>query len=265
MLIIVFSLLGLAFGSFVNALVWRLAKKRNFVSERSECTHCHHVLAWNDLIPVVSWLTLKGKCRYCGGKIDDSPLTELGVAVAFALSYALWPIGFAGLGSVLFALWLIALVFLAALFLYDLRWMLLPDKLTFPLMGLGIIWAVIYYGPYLQLSPLQALAEVVLGIASTAGIYGFLYFISKGTWVGFGDVKFAVFMGLVLGWQKGLLAIMLANFIAFMYIAPGLLSGKVKRTSRIPFGPFLILATIIALLVGDSMIDWYLEFLLFSN
>lgn len=257
MWIIILFILGLCFGSFVNALVWRLHKKRNFVSERSECVHCHHVLGWYDLIPVVSWLMLKGKCRYCKKKIDDSPITEIGVAVAFASSYLLWPFGFAFAGLVLFVLWLIAVVFLATLFLYDLKWMLLPDKVNFPLMGLGIVWAVFFHAVFAQNSIETGLTESALGIASVAGLYGFLYMISKGAWVGFGDVKLGIFMGLVLGWQGGLLAVLLANTIAFLVILPGLMTNKISRTSKIPFGPFLILATGISLLLGHYIIDWY--------
>jgi len=256
---LVVGLLGLCFGSFVNALVWRLHKKRDFVRERSECTHCHHTLAWYDLIPVISWLLLRGKCRYCHKRIDDSPLTELGVALAFVLSYLCWPFGFAVGGAVLFVLWLISLVFLAALFLYDLKWALLPNVLTFPLMGLGGIWAAIYYG-VMTTQPLYATAQdIVLGLASVAGIYGALHVVSKGEWVGLGDVKLGVFIGLVLGWQGGLLAVMLANVIAFLWVAPGLVTRKISRKARIPFGPFLIAATIIALLFGQQLIGAYVS------
>jgi prepilin signal peptidase PulO-like enzyme (type II secretory pathway) len=257
MIVVLIFLLGLALGSFVNALVWRLKKKRNFVSERSECTHCHHILAWYDLIPVISWVTLHGRCRYCKKKIEDSPLTELGVAVVFVVSYLCWPLGFAGLGAVMFGLWLISLVLLAALFLYDFRWMLLPDKLTIPLMGIGVIWVVLL-AAYSALSITETVQYAVYGLASVAGLYGLLYVISKGAWVGFGDVKLGVFMGLVLGWQQGLLAVMLANIIAFLVILPGMLSGKVKRTSKIPFGPFLIIATVISMLLGRQILSWYL-------
>jgi prepilin signal peptidase PulO-like enzyme (type II secretory pathway) len=254
------ALLGLLFGSFVNALVWRLHNKRDFVKERSECTHCHHVLEWYDLIPVVSWALLGGKCRYCHKVIDDSPLTEIGVAVAFGISYVWWPLGFTMAGSVLFGLWLAALVLLAALFLYDLKWSLLPNALTFPLIGIGIVWSAVYYLAIAPEGVLLALLDILLGIASVAGLYGFLYMVSKGEWVGFGDVKLGVFMGLVLGWQQGLLAVMLANVLAFCFIAPGLLLGKVTRKSRIPFGPFLILATLITLLFGRQLISAYVSF-----
>lgn len=259
MWIIILFILGLCFGSFVNALVWRLHKKRNFVSERSECVHCHHVLAWNDLIPVLSWLTLRGRCRYCKKKIDDSPVTEMGVALVFVLSYVLWPFGFATVGLILFTLWLVSVVLLAALFLYDLKWMLLPDKLNFPLIGIGAVWAIIFHAFFVQNSLGVGLLESALGVASVAGLYGFLYMLSKGAWVGFGDVKLGIFMGLILGWQEGLLAVLLANTIAFLFIFPGLLTNKISRTSKIPFGPFLILATVISLLLGGYIIKWYVD------
>lgn len=254
---VVLALSGLCFGSFVNALVWRLKKKRDFVKERSECTHCHHILAWYDLIPVLSWLSLGGKCRYCRKKIDDSPLTELGVAFVFVLSYVYWPLGFSVAGVVLFVLWLVALVLLAALFLYDMKWSLLPNALTFPLIGIGVVWVVVYYGWLVPASFIEAAQGVALGIASVAGLYGLLYAVSKGEWVGFGDVKLGIFMGLVLGWQGGLLAVMLANVTAFLVIVPGLLTQKVTRKSRIPFGPFLIIGTVLAFLFGSQLISAY--------
>lgn len=252
-------LIGLSFGSFVNALVWRLHKKRNFVSERSECTHCHHALAWYDLLPVVSWVLLKGRCRYCKKRIEDTPLAELVTAGLFVISYMAWPYGFEASGTVLFVLWLLSLVILVALALYDWKWMLLPDKLTFPLIGIGAVMSMVRYAWVEQLIWHQALLEIALGLASIAGLYALLYAASKGAWVGFGDVKLAVFIGLVLSWQQGLLAVFLANFFALLVVLPGLFSKKVKTTSRVPFGPFLILGCIVAFLWGSALLEWYLK------
>lgn len=262
-MLVVLILLGLCFGSFVNALVWRLHKKRNFVSERSECTHCHHVLAWYDLIPVVSWAMLRGRCRYCHKRIEDSPITELGVAVVFGLTAVLWPFGVSGAGLALLVIWLLSVVLLAALFLYDLRWMLLPDRLIIPLSALGVAWVIVYFGWLQPPAHLTAmLTEIIADLASVTGLYGFLYLVSKGKWIGLGDVKLGVFMGLVLGWKLGLLAVALANMLAFLVVLPGLLTGKLKRTTSIPFGPFLIVATVIALLLGHTLASWYLRIFL---
>ncbi len=264
MIEIALFLLGLSFGSFVNALVWRLRKKRNFVSERSECTHCHHVLAWYDLIPVVSWVLLKGKCRYCKKKIDDSPLVELLVGVLFVISYIFWPLSYSMLGIILFVLWLISLTILTALAVYDLKWMLLPDKLMFPLIAIGLVWFLLYAFGLEEWGVARVGLELIYSLASVTGIYGLLYLVSKGEWVGFGDVKLGIFMGLILGWQGGLLAVMLANVIGFIVIIPGLVAGKLQRTSRVPFGPFLIAATVITFLFGARIIDWYTSLVIYS-
>jgi prepilin signal peptidase PulO-like enzyme (type II secretory pathway) len=255
------ALAGTAFGSFVDAITWRLHTKRNFVSDRSECEHCHHKLGPLDLIPIVSWMMLGGKCRYCKKPITPlAPLTELAMGALFLASYLFWPLGFESWqGIALFALWLTYLVSLGILFVYDLRWGLLPDVIVYPLVVLGLVDAALR----ISLTPGAGVTEyashVVLGVAAMAGIYGTLYMVSRGKWVGFGDVKLAVFMGAVLGWEKTLLVLMLANVIGLLIVAPGLLSKKLTPKSHIPFGPFMIAAFVIAGLAGDAVIRWYLE------
>ncbi len=107
LVILILGFLGLCFGSFVNAAVWRIKNKRDMVKDRSECVHCHHKLSGLDLVPVVSWLSLKGQCRYCKKPIDDSPLVELGVAAYFVASYIFWPYGLSnGLEIAQFVFWL---------------------------------------------------------------------------------------------------------------------------------------------------------------
>lgn len=254
----VLGIVGLAFGSFVNALVWRIRHKRDFVSERSECTHCHHVLAWNDLIPVVSWLTLRGKCRYCHKKIDDSPIVESATAMLFILSYVVWPFGFTDAGVVLFIAWLTALVILVALAVYDIRWYLLPDKLVFPLVGIGVVIGISRFYFVEGLSIGAAALEMVLGVLMISGLYFVLHQVSSGKWVGFGDVKLAIFIGLILGWQSALLALFLANLVGLVVVLPLLIIKKIHAKSKIPFGPFLIVASFIAFLWGEKIISWYL-------
>jgi prepilin signal peptidase PulO-like enzyme (type II secretory pathway) len=253
------GLIGAAMGSFAGAFAWRLHTKRNFVSERSECEACHHKLSPAELIPIVSWLALRGKCRYCHASIGWLALaTETAVAALFVISYLYWPLGFvAWQGIALFVLWLRYLVCLAILVIYDIRWMLLPNKIVFPLIGLGLLDASLRVSLFPDPNPVISVMYVGLGVAALAGVYSALYVVSKGKWVGLGDVKLGIFIGAVLGWQKALLVLFLANIIGFLIVAPGLLTGKLKRTSRIPFGPFLILAFIISGLFGDAIIAWY--------
>lgn len=261
-ILIALGVLGLAMGSFAGALVWRLHTKRDFVRDRSECEHCHHKLNALDLIPVISWLFLRGRCRYCKAKISwVNPVLELTVAGLFVVSYLFWPLGFDQWQAVAsFAIWLVYIVLLAALFLYDLRWMLLPDKLVWPLIALGL------YDGFLRASLLgqNYFLYTIFGMAVLAGSYGLLYAVSKGKWVGFGDVKLGAFMGAALGGPLAFLVLMLANLIGFLVVAPGLLAGKLTRKSRVPFGPFLIVAFIIAGLFGNTIIDWYLNQLVFA-
>lgn len=247
--------LGLILGSFVNALVWRMHEGRDWVRERSECTHCHHQLATKDLIPVVSWLLLRGKCRYCHKKIHDNPLTEIAVPVLFVVSYLAWPLQLAGTGLFQFVVWCIFIVGFVALAAYDFRWFLLPNKIVFPLAGLAAI----------QLTVVSAwdknwmvLVGGVVGALVVSGIFYLLFQISNGAWIGGGDVKLGIALGaLAGGLLEGFLVLFLASVTALIASVPALIQGKAKRKSHIPFGPFLILATIVVVLCGTQIIDWY--------
>lgn len=260
LLIIIFAVLGVCLGSFVNAAVWRIKVKKDIVHDRSECVHCHHKLAATDLVPVMSWLFLRGKCRYCHKPISAQyPIVELAVMAYFVLSYLLWPMMLDSTSAWIdFGLWLSYGVGLAILFVYDLKWYLLPDKVVWPLVALGMI-DFINTGLWRQWSLPQFLSEFVLAVLVIAGVYYLLYIMSKGKWVGFGDVKLGLFMGLALGWQAGLVALLLANVVGCLVVIPGLALGKLKRDSRIPFGPFLIIGFVLAGLYGQQLFSWYIS------
>src|SRR5476651_645529 len=136
MIIVVLVVFGLCLGSFVNALVWRLheqdkkqAKNLSILNGRSMCPNCKHELAAKDLVPVLSWLSLRGKCRYCGKPISvQYPLVEMVTSGLFVASYLWWPEVLHGAQVAAFGLWLALLVGLMALLVYDLRWFLLPNR-----------------------------------------------------------------------------------------------------------------------------------------
>ena len=260
---ILLGVLGAAFGSFAGAMAWRMHTNRKLGNDRSECEHCHHKLGVLDLIPIFSWLLLRGKCRYCKNQIGWLPfVAEVAVAAAFVLSYVYWPLGFAAWqATLLFIMWLGYIVALATLLIYDARWMLLPNKIVLPLVALAFIDAALRVSLLPGAGVVDYILYAGLGLLPLAGVYGALYVVSKGKWIGFGDVKLAVFMGVVLGWQLALLVFMLANIISFLVVLPGLATGKLKRTSRVPFGPFLIAGFIIAGLWGDQLIRWYLGYI----
>ncbi len=251
---------GAAMGSFVGALTWRIHAKKNFVSDRSECETCHHKLNGTDLIPIFSWLLRRGKCCYCGAKIGQLTLwLEIGMAALFVASYAFWPLGTIDNPTqiMLFVIWLIIVVMMAALALYDARWSLLPNKIMFPLIAAAAIFGIAVGFAVENLTFSQLFAKIILAMIPVAGVYGALYVFSRGKWVGFGDVKFGVAVGFLVDWQAALLVLILANIIGTIVIAPLLAAKKLRKNSKIPFGPMLIVAAFVAFLWGQTMIDWF--------
>jgi len=278
------GLFGAALGSFAAASVWRL-RARQLVADKkageeydkkeykllkkiiakplddhSQCLHCDYKLKWYDMIPIVSWLALRGKCRNCRKPIGWFEfLMEIGVAAFFVLSYAFWPGGIeTGYEIAHFALWLIAGVVMSILFAYDVKWFLLPDKLNAALaiIGVAIVGVRIAETGDVAGTILSALA----GVAILSGLYAVLYFVSKGRWIGFGDVKLNIGLALILvDWQLALTALFLANFIGCLVVIPLLATKKLERNSHVPFGPLLIAGTILAFFLGWVILNWYLS------
>lgn len=252
--------LGLVFGSFVNALVWRMRKKRNWVSERSECTHCHHELAAKDLIPVVSWLMLRGKCRYCHKKIEDTPVPELLMPTLFIASYLWWPTAISGVGLFQFVLWLVIVVLFVALIVYDLRWMELPNKIVLPAIGLAVLYVLVpivfYHYPW------NTGLDAGLGALLISGLFYLLFQLSQGTWIGGGDVKLAIALGLLAGDPlKACLLLFFASLIGTIFALPSIIKHGMRPKVEIPFGPLLIAGTILVVLFGTPIVDWYTNML----
>jgi prepilin signal peptidase PulO-like enzyme (type II secretory pathway) len=255
MIMLVLIVLGLCLGSFVNAFVWRLHEHRDWVSERSECPHCHHVLAAMDLVPILSWLFLRGKCRYCHKPIPDTPLTELATPALFVLSYLYWPQAFHGVGLFQFVLWLMFLVGFVALAVYDIRWYLLPDKVVFPLMGLAVVWVV---GSWALGGSWRDAAGSIAGALVVGGLFFALHEMSKGKWIGFGDVKLGLLLGLLAGGAvEGCLLLFFASFIGVLISVPLFVIGRANRKTQLPFGPLLLAGTVIVVLFSGDIINTY--------
>lgn len=255
------AVLGLVFGSFVNAFVWRLHEGKDWMNERSECVHCHHTLAAKDLVPVFSYLILKGKCRYCHKKIEDTPIVEIGTMVVFLASYFFWPVAFEGAGLLRFVAWLIISVGLMALVVYDFKWYLLPDKVVFPLAGLAAVQTVtislFFHGGWREI--LGALAGVLI----ISGTFYLIFQISNGTWIGGGDVKLGLILGLLAGGPlNSLLLLFIASVSGMLFSLPMLATGKASRKTQLPFGPFLVFALVIVQLFGTTLTSWYSQHLL---
>jgi prepilin signal peptidase PulO-like enzyme (type II secretory pathway) len=266
---------GLIFGSFIDALTWRireqsllLEKKKHakiprelsMLHGRSMCQSCKHVLGPLDLVPLFSWLFLRGKCHYCGAKISwQSPVIEVVMALLFAGSYALWPLALQGIGLMEFCFWLVFLVGFVALAVYDLRWYILPDRIVYPLIGLAVVQTLLTY--FIYHTGWQSLVGSVWGVLIASGIFYVLYQVSDGSWIGGGDVKLGVVLGILLGGPMlSLLLLFVASVLGTLVSLPLLGFGKAKRSTLIPFGPFLIAATIIIELYGHQFVNWFTQF-----
>lgn len=253
---LIFGLFGLIVGSFLNVLILRWGERR--LTGRSSCTSCGRSLAWYELVPIVSWLALLGRCRTCAARISlQYPLVEAGSGVVFALIGASLLPMFPKLLSLPIAALLIAIA------VYDLRHTLIPDAWVWALNALSVIsifafsWNLAAGTWHLSLlaGPLVALP-----------LFAFWFF-SRGAWMGFGDVKLGLAMGWLLGASDGLFALFLAfviggaiSAVLLFYSSAAFRALRVRFTpstrsphafsaytmkSEVPFGPFLVVATLI--------------------
>ena len=249
-LIILLAILGAVMGSFACCQAWRIYKKDK--SKWSHCMHCKYRLQWYDNIPIISWLTLGGKCRKCRKPIGWSEfLAEVGTAAVFALSLIFWPAREAlmvgdAIEVIKFVLFLANLVIFVVLFVYDAKWKELPVNLMFAAMGIGAVFCGLTIwqsyaasGTYDWLSLGGAL--VILPV-----FYYLMYKVSHESWVGGGDWMLCVPLALMLGnFWLALFALFAANIIGSVISVPMLAFGDKKKQTKIAFGPFLILGFLV--------------------
>lgn len=253
-MVMLFALLGLFVGSFLNVVVLRTKSDKSFVTGRSECPHCHKQLAWYELIPVVSYVIQKGKCRVCGKKLSAQyPLVELATAVLFAGVCAHF-----GLSSNLAVFGLIAWLTISSLLIaaavYDWKWMILPDKFMLPAIFIAIIYVLVlntYFGQ--QVLVARGLAALIFALFFTT-----LWAVSSGKWLGDGDIRLALVMGLMLSLPQLIVAVFFSFNIAAVVSIWLLWSKRKTRKDAIPLGPFLIAGTFIGLFAGEWLLKFYL-------
>ena len=280
----VVAVLGLVLGSFAGATVWRL-RARQLVEDaaageahdkrelqrlkplangmfgardRSRCLECRHELAWFDLLPLVSWLSTGGACRYCKKPIGwFEPAIEIGTATLFVSVYHHWLSTSTVAAWPLLVGWLAVTTLLVILLAYDAKWFLLPNAVMFPLIGLAFVMAAVNIA--LATEPLLALASTAGSVAILGGLYLVLWLVSRGAWVGFGDVKLGLALGLLLGdWLLAFLTLFAANLIGVLIVLPGLASGRLSRKAHVPFGPMLIAGFFVALFFGYQLASSWL-------
>ncbi len=256
---------GLCAGSFANASAWRIyqqskkkknANKYSILHGRSMCENCQHQLAGKDLVPVFSWLSLRGKCRYCAKPVSAMhPIVELLSGAAVLFNVVFWPDVGSTRSVILLGIWLAILIGLIILFIYDLKWMILPTQVIRPLIGLAVIYQVIrLFG---HESAGSVLVGSVAGLLIGGGIFWLLYQISKGSWIGGGDVRLGAMFGILLGPTGAVGMIFIASCLGVIVSLPLMLNKKAKLNTKIPYGPFLIIAGVIMQLFGAGLVAWY--------
>jgi prepilin signal peptidase PulO-like enzyme (type II secretory pathway) len=255
--VIVF-IFGLIFGSFLNVVIWRLHAGESILTGRSHCPKCHYVLGPLELIPVLSFLIQKGKCRHCRKSISwQYPLVELSTAILFLFAYLPHDLRFTTYNFFLLARTWFIIATLIVIFVSDLKYYLIPDKIIYPAAAVVLVTLPLIYGG--EISWTGLFDPLIAGILG-GGFFLLQYLISKGKWIGGGDIKLGALMGLILG----LGGLGVALFFAYVVGASvGLIlvaSRKKTMKSQVPFGTFLVAGTIFSMFFGTSVLNWYLNF-----
>ncbi len=248
--IVAAAVLGAIVGSFINAAEYRLARGEhvgrgvNGEWERSRCPYCQTTLTMVDLVPVLSYVWLGGQCRSCRRRIAwQYPAVELVTAVLFGV--AVWRFDWSTETVVVCA----AMGVLVFLFLYDLKYYELPDHVTLPAIVLALLAGVLTD----RLTPMSMVVGGLVG-----GFFFLLqYLVSRGVWVGAGDVRFGVLLGVLLGWERTVAALVIAYLLGSVVAVALLATKRLTMKSMVPFGTFLSVATVVCLLYGYELIDWY--------
>ncbi len=246
-----FALLGLAVGSFLNVCIDRLPQNKSIAYPPSHCEACQHKLVARDLIPVFSYIRLRGRCRYCQASIPRKLLwVELATAAILALLYWHYRLN-PELGVMAFYACLFIVIFVI-----DLEHSLILNKVVYPAMVVALLFSL-YPWPWFSESIGMRVAYAALGGAIGFVIFLLIALVSRGG-MGWGDVKLAALIGLATGFPLVFVAIIMAAILGGIVAVALLVAKKRGRREMIPFGPFLALAAMVTLLWGSNILDWYL-------
>lgn len=243
---------GLVIGSFLNVLVDRISKGKS-IKGRSHCEKCKKTLKWYDLIPLLSFIMLKGKCRYCSARLSFYyPIIELTTGIMFALTFYFFGIMNHELRIMDLGYYLFLISGLIVIFFVDLKYGIIPDKIIFPAIVVSFIYLFFIH---------NSLFLIHLFSAFGASLFFLLLFlVTQGRGMGFGDVKFAFLMGLILGFPNIIIGLY-AAFLTGAIVGCILFIWRKKRIfgTAIPFGPFLAVGTLISIFLGNFLFQNFLR------
>lgn len=247
--IIFIVLFGLAWGSFLNVVIYRLPAGMSLTTPPSSCPHCKKRINFYDNIPVLSYLVLRGKCRFCGARIPITYfLVEILTPLSFLLIFQQHSLSFFFFASSLFASAMIVLGFI------DFYHQILPDEITLPGLALALI-----YAPFRSdLTLTQALFGAVIAAGFLLFIYGAYYLLRKKEGLGMGDVTMMLFIGAYLGWRLAFFTLILASLVGAVVGVLLIAFRKKDLQYSLPFGTFLAPAAFFSLLWGERIIQAYL-------
>ncbi|MFB4166718.1 prepilin peptidase [Virgibacillus sp. JSM 102003] len=248
LLILFFFLLGLIFGSFFNVVGLRLPENIPFANDRSICPHCNHQLSWYENIPIISFAIQGAKCRHCRKKISFIyPIIELSTGILFALSYSLIGLNL----EIITALLLVSMLMI--ILVSDITFMLIPNRVLLFFLPLFIIIRIA--------QPLDPWWSSILGGIIGITLLALIIIVSRGG-MGAGDMKLFGILGIILGIDKVLLAFFLSCMIGAIIGMMLLFFKVIDRRQPVPFGPYIVAATLITYFYGERLVNWYFNLFL---
>ena len=261
-ILILIFIFGAVIGSFLNVLILRLPQDKS-VGGRSHCMNCNHELSAKELVPVFSYIFLRGKCSRCGHRISPRYwIIEIATGLLFLFTFIFFQSPFAaggGLDWLALARALFAVSVMVVVFMIDLEHYLILDKIIFPSIVIILLLNLILDWNSRGFINGSYFFPGLIAAAGLFAFFGLLYMFSAGRWIGFGDVKLAVLLGLTLPFPFILVGVFLAFFIGSIAGVILIATGNKTLGSKVPFGTFLAASTVISLWFGQGLLDWYLR------
>lgn len=256
--LITLFIFGTALGSFLSVVIYRLHhREKGIFKGRSHCVECRTPLQAKDLIPLISYITLRGKCRYCTKEISYMyPLLELVSGGLYALFFLKFPffdefLNFDGVLLIQYLLFGIYTFILLFTFFFDLHYRHVADEILLPAILLGLVATLVPGSPHI--------IDALIGLVIPVVFFGAQFVLSRGTWIGSGDLRVGAFMGVILGWKLVIVSLVLSYIIGSIVSILVAVKKHQFYGVKIPFAPFLVTGTFLTIFFGEKILRWYLS------
>jgi len=242
-LIIIVFLYGITIGSFLNVCIYRLPAGQSVILTRSHCTKCEKDIRFYDLIPIISYIFLNGKCRFCSEKISIRyPIIELLNGILYIIAFLKF-----GISAETILYCLLSSVLLVIVII-DYEHQIIPNELVIVTIAIGIFYNILK----------GEIVHQIIGFFAASSILYLIAIISKGG-IGGGDIKMVAAFGFCIGWQKILLSLFLGSLVGSVVAIYLMFYKNYNRKTAVPFGPFIAIGIYISIMYGTDLINWYLK------